>query len=104
MHRGNATASPRPRFGRQRQTPITLIQPGRQSSQPGFHSPKSVIVWHSCRICRRTQFYRSTRRHVGDIKHSSDRTSYYITSPKHEAEQIKSRIAVFLRDELKLEL
>ena len=24
--------------------------------------------------------------------------------PKHEAEQIKSRIAVFLRDELKLEL
>jgi hypothetical protein len=32
MHRGNATASPRRRFGRQRQTPITLIE---AYSEPG---------------------------------------------------------------------
>jgi hypothetical protein len=50
MHRANSAVSPRPRFGRQRQTPITLIQPRQQDRQPRFHPPKSVIVEHQQRI------------------------------------------------------
>ncbi len=79
MHRGDPTTPPRPRFRRQRQTPITFIQPRQQNRQPTRHRSESVIlVAHNPSLVGDTI---RPERHAALYKHSLERISYYFTLP-----------------------